>query len=94
MSVREQLDTLNRNGWSWVLVSNATEGVIRIRLVVKDDGMAGKSIEGLSFEDALEKARAFVEGTDADEFTGNYYDMLYDAQVLSDEVDEHNDLSR
>ena len=72
----QQLDTLNRNGWSWVLISNLTPGIIRIRLAVDNDMMAGKSIEGDSFENALLKARSFVDSTDPAEFTVSFYDAL------------------
>ncbi|MBX3050829.1 MAG: hypothetical protein KF753_05105 [Caldilineaceae bacterium] len=72
----QQLDSLNTNGWSWVLMSNVTPCVIRIRLAVDNDAMAGKSIEGSSFEDALSKAQMFVGDTNPDDYISDYYDML------------------
>lgn len=76
MITKQQLDQLNTNGWSWVLVSNLTPNVIRIRLAVNNDPMAGKSITGSSFEECLMHAQEFVESVAVEDYVETYYDIL------------------
>lgn len=58
---------LNKNGWSWCLISNLTPGIIRIQL--SDDGEEEtgwrKCIEAPTIEEAVNKAEDFVTNTNA-----------------------------
>jgi hypothetical protein len=61
---------LNKNGWSWHLVSNLTSGIIRIQM--GDDGeeesMWRKCFEAPTLEEAVTKAETFIESINAYEY--------------------------
>ena len=54
---------LNKNGWSWFLISNLTPGVIRIQLGASGNEETGwrKCVEAPSLEEAVVKAEQFIE---------------------------------
>ncbi len=61
---------LNKNGWSWCLISNLTPNMIRIQL--SDDGEEEtgwrKCIEAPTIEQAVEAAERFVLSINAYEY--------------------------
>ena len=68
MITQEELNLrLNKNGWKWQLVSNATPGIIRIQL--SDDEIIEtcwrKCIEAPTLQEALDKAEKFVDSINA-----------------------------
>lgn len=71
MITQEELNKrLNKNGWMWFLISNATPGIFRIQL--GDDGeeetVWRKCIEASSLEQAVNDAEKFVESINAYEY--------------------------
>lgn len=58
---------LNKNGWSWFLVSNLTPGVIRIQM--GDDGKEEsgwrKCVEAPTLEEAIKEAEKLIESINA-----------------------------
>lgn len=68
---QEELDRrLNKNGWSWHLISNATPGIIRIQLgsdSQEEDGWR-KCIEAPSLEQAVNDAEKFIASISATEY--------------------------
>ena len=71
---------LNKNGWSWCLISNVTLGVIRIQL--SDDGEKEtgwrKCIEAPTIDEAVLKAERFVSGITANEYWQQTYGAVSD----------------
>lgn len=68
---QEELSTLlNKNGWSWCLISTASPDIVRIQL--SDDGEEEtgwrKCIEAETFEQAIKDAEEFVESINAYEY--------------------------
>lgn len=76
---------LNKNGWAWDLISNATPGVIRIRL--GDDGeeetLWRKCIEAPTLEQAVMDAEAFVESINAYEYGRQQFGGQNDRDALA-----------
>lgn len=71
MNIQEELtNRLNKNGWAWCLVSNATPGIIRIQL--SDDGEIEtnwrKCVEAPTYKEAISKAEEFVNSINAYEY--------------------------
>jgi hypothetical protein len=58
---------LNKNGWVWCLISNATPGIVRIQL--SDDGeeetLWRKCVESTSLEEAVNEAEKLVNSINA-----------------------------
>jgi hypothetical protein len=70
ITIDELNKRLNKNGWAWCLISDATPGIIRIQL--SDDGeietLWRKCIEAPTLEQAVIEAEAFVESINAYEY--------------------------
>lgn len=66
---------INKNGWQWCLISNATPGVIRIQL--SDDGEEEmgwrKCVEAPTLDEAVLAAEQFVTSITPDEYWRQNY---------------------
>lgn len=66
---------INKNGWQWCLISNATPGIIRIQL--SDDGEEEmgwrKCVEASTIDEAVSAAEAFVSSITPDEYWRQNY---------------------
>lgn len=75
---------LNKNGWAWFLISNATPGVVRIQL--GDDGeeetLWRKCIEAPTLEQAVNDAEKFVESVNAYEYGIQQFGGQHDRNML------------
>lgn len=85
ISAEELAERLNKNGWSWCLISNATPGVIRIQL--SDDGeeetLWRKCIEAPTLEQAVIEAEKFVESINAYEYGRQQFGGQNDRDTLA-----------
>lgn len=64
---------LNKNGWAWHLISNATPGIIRIQLGSdgeQEDGWR-KCIESQTIEQAVNDAEKFITSISASEYASS-----------------------
>lgn len=70
ISAEELSRRLNKNGWAWHLISNATPGVIRIQLGDDGEDETGwrKCVEAPTLDEAVSKAEKFVESINAYEY--------------------------
>jgi hypothetical protein len=58
---------LNKNGWSWCLISNLTPGIIRIQLSDDGEDETGwrKCVEAPTLEEAVNEAEKLVNSINA-----------------------------
>ena len=67
MEQKELSERLNKNGWTWCLVSMLTPKVVRIQLSDNGEEETGwrKCIEAPTLEQAVEEAEKLVESVNA-----------------------------
>lgn len=70
ISQEELSQRLNKNGWSWCLISNATPGIIRIQLSDDGEDETGwrKCVEAPTLEEAISEAEKLVNSINAYEY--------------------------
>lgn len=82
----QELNTrLNKNGWAWHLISNATPGIVRIQLGDDGEEESGwrKCIEAPTLEQAVNDAETFVKSINAYEYGAQQFGGKNDRDTLA-----------